>query len=177
MSNSLYVPREQLEKWMISREREDERFRTFLKNSKHSDKDLDAIVQRITKEVWSDVDCQLCGHCCKGLKIIVDEEDIFRLAVKFGKDSYSFRRKHVSQFKDDHSLYFTKTPCVFLAENSCTVYDDRPTACRDFPYVYKERFRTRLWGMITFTGICPVVHHIWARLKEELSFRRTIKRR
>ena len=63
-------------------------------------------------------------------------------------------------------------PCPFLKENVCSVYEDRPKACRDFPYLHEPGFRTRMITLIENTALCPIVYNTCEQLKTILPFRK-----
>ncbi|HEX5323418.1 MAG TPA: YkgJ family cysteine cluster protein [Capsulimonadaceae bacterium] len=154
-------------------ENNDYRFRTFLKAELDlSNRDLDAVVQEITDEVWKQIDCTTCANCCKTLQIVVDDADIRRLAAKLGMSFAAFSKKYVC-VDPDKTKYFASTPCAFLgADNRCTVYEDRPQACRDFPYLHTTGFRQRTFMMIDNRATCLIVFNVWQRLKARLWRRR-----
>jgi Fe-S-cluster containining protein len=158
-------------------ENDDLRFRTYLKvHLPLSDRELDRVVQKVTEEVWSQIDCTTCANCCKTLQIVVDNTDIARLAKKQGMSTKSFRERYVG-VDEEGDQYFTATPCPFLGEdNRCTVYEDRPKACRDFPYLHEAHFRSRTFSMIDNAAVCPIVFNVWDRLKQRFR-RRTPPRR
>ena len=82
-----------------------------------------------------------------------------------------FKSKYVGT-DVDKSMHFNSQPCPFLGtDNRCTVYESRPTACHDYPYLYKSEFRSRSFMMIDSTATCPIVFNVWQRLKKRLGFR------
>ncbi len=76
--------------------------------------------------------------CCKSIDIQLMPYDIVRLKRRLGMDSKEFVARHTVPFEMDHHgmpglKLLTKpgsTECVFLTEEGCSVYEDRPTACR-----------------------------------------------
>ncbi len=81
--------------------------------------------------------------CCKGVDLDLYPYDIIRLKKSVGMDSELFMRTH-TELKSGGNPYFPTVKlklvqaggervCPFLAENGCTVYFDRPTACRTYP--------------------------------------------
>lgn len=166
-----------IQRYARHNENEDFSFRAYLKGTlEMSNKRLDSVVQETTDEVWKQIDCLACGHCCKSLQIVVDDKDIQRLAQRFQMTPQKFAKQYVDRDQDG-TQYFKSTPCVFLADdNRCTVYEDRPQACRDFPYLHAENFRSRTFMMIDNTAVCPIVFNVWQQLKERLRFRRSRRR-
>jgi uncharacterized protein len=69
--------------------------------------------------------------------------------------------------------FLVSRPCPFLGDdNHCTVYEDRPRVCQDYPHLYKKGFRSRTFGVLNNLRECPVVFNVWESLKEQLRRRR-----
>jgi len=60
------------------REKENYRFRTFLKGK--NDEKVDRIVHRLHDELIRQIDCTLCGNCCCQLSVELHPKDIAALA-------------------------------------------------------------------------------------------------
>ena len=162
-----------IQRYARHNEGEDFAFRAFLKGRLNlSNAELDAVVQETTDEVWKQIDCLQCGNCCRTLQIVVDDTDIRRLAQRLKMTPRQFATQYV-EADSDSTQYLKSTPCSFLGDdNRCAVYEDRPQACRDFPYLHAEDFRSRTFMMIDNTAVCPIVFNVWQQLKERLKFRR-----
>ncbi len=133
---------------------------------------MDAIAQETTDAVWKQIDCLACGNCCRTLQIVVDDNDIQRLAQRLKLTPPQVSRQYV-QAAPDGTRHLISTPCSFLgADNRCAVYEDRPQACRDFPYLHTGNFRSRTLTMIENTATCPIVFNVWQQLKERFKFGR-----
>ena len=163
-----------IQRYSRHNEAEDMRFRAFLKGRLNlSIEKTDAIVQETTDEVWAQIDCTKCANCCRTLQVVVDRTDIQRLAMRLGMTPAQFTRKYVKT-GEDRTQYFAQSPCSFLGEdNRCTVYDDRPKACRDFPYLHAKHFTSRTFMMIANCATCPIVFNTWQALKRRLGFIRS----
>jgi hypothetical protein len=149
-------------------ENQDLRFRTYLKIGNISNDDLDALVQEKTDEVWKQIDCTKCANCCRVLEVVVDDVDIKRLAKRLNITEKICRQRYVKSGEGSEELLKSQ-PCVFLgADNKCGVYEDRPAACRDFPYLHNAPFRARTLMMLSNLEICPIVFNVWHRLKTTL---------
>ncbi len=86
-----------------------------------------------------DVEC--FNACCKSIDIALTPYDILRLKNHLGISSSEFLLKYTEPFE------FAKdgmpgvkmlplegtTQCQFMTEEGCSVYGDRPTACRYYP--------------------------------------------
>ena len=62
-----------------------------------------------------------------------------------------------------------KIPCHFLHENKCTVYEARPTECREFPGLHKPGFIKRSFATFMHYGRCPIIFNVIEALKKELN--------
>lgn len=156
-----------IERYSRHNEAEDFRFRVKLKGHIDlSDKELDAIVRETADEIWKQIDCTTCANCCKTLQVVVDNKDIARLAARFNLSPRAFSKRYI-RVAEDTTKIIASTPCPFLGEdNRCTVYEDRPKACRDFPYLHEDHFRSRSLGMIINASLCPIVFNVWQALKQ-----------
>ncbi|HEV56264.1 MAG TPA: YkgJ family cysteine cluster protein [Phycisphaerales bacterium] len=158
-------------------------FRRFLKwQDKLSDEQLDELVWETTRHIWADFDCTTCGNCRRELVPTVTAEEIERLAARLDVSVEEFHERYVecvaTPDEDDvdpdgpSQWRLQGRPCPFLNGNRCTVYEDRPTQCREYPYLYEPRFAYRLMAMLERTYTCPVVYQVLEALKRELPFRR-----
>jgi len=76
--------------------------------------------------------------CCKSIEIQITPYDIVRLKNHLGLDSSDFVARHTLPYAMDGQgmpgLHLATKPgsseCVFLKEEGCSVYQDRPVACR-----------------------------------------------
>lgn len=75
--------------------------------------------------------CGKCGECCRTSDPIrLHDDDVVRFGEMFGEhfNTYVVFREGIPY------LRHTK-PCVFLRENKCSIYQNRPLICRQFPIV------------------------------------------
>ncbi|MBF2759911.1 MAG: YkgJ family cysteine cluster protein [Ectothiorhodospiraceae bacterium AqS1] len=76
--------------------------------------------------------------CCRNIDITLTPYDILRLKRRLGVDSKEFAVRYTIPFElDPHGMPGLKmrtrpgtVECVFLTETGCSVYEDRPVACR-----------------------------------------------
>ncbi|MCP4993382.1 MAG: YkgJ family cysteine cluster protein [Gammaproteobacteria bacterium] len=78
--------------------------------------------------------------CCKQADITLTPYDIIRLKDNVGKSSTDFLKDHTVPFQMDQDglpgvkLRTTNEgACLFMTDEGCSVYEDRPTACRYYP--------------------------------------------
>ena len=157
------------------KEDENWRFRTFLKTRRNLDpEELDSRVVEITRRVWAGIDCTQCANCCREVKPTFTEAEIERLAGRLALTREEFIEKYLepAETESDNPWRTRTTPCPFLKENLCSVYEDRPANCSGYPYLYEPEFLSRTMGMIQRTHTCPIVYETLEELKKSLRFSR-----
>ncbi len=79
--------------------------------------------------------------CCANIDISLTPYDIIRLKARLGTSSTQFLRDYTVPYEmDKDSIAGVKfrpvdggTACRFMTPEGCSVYEDRPTACRYYP--------------------------------------------
>lgn len=102
--------------------------------------------------------------CCKNIDITLTPYDILRLKHRLGLSSQEFVAQYTFPFEMDHhgmpglklSVKPGTTECIFLRDNGCSVYEDRPAACRYYA----------LGSMGVRRKDSPVVEDIYFLVKE-----------
>jgi uncharacterized protein len=155
---------EQLSK---QREKANWEFRCFLKQSDYSVKEIDSVVKDLYTEISSQIDCTKCANCCKIIHPVLSEADIKRLARHQGLSCVQFKLRFVTT-DEDHDSVFNQTPCPFLENNSCTVYEHRPGDCRSYPHLHKRQFVFRMNQAFLSCSVCPIAFNVYERLKQIL---------
>jgi len=81
-------------------------------------------------------------NCCRKLELYLYPYDIIRLKTRLGISSEDFLNRYAGVVKGGNpyfpSVMLTMSDneektCPFLDDNGCSVYDDRPSACRTYP--------------------------------------------
>lgn len=147
---------------------ENERFRLFLKPL--PSKEVDAVALKISEEITQEVDCTACGNCCKVLEPPVNEEDIAFFAKKMNLSEADFLKSFVKETEDKREKFLCVQPCVMLAENKCTIYENRPAPCADYPHLHHGAIKYRMKSILANYGICPIVFRTIEKLKIEMGF-------
>ncbi len=86
-----------------------------------------------------DIEC--FNACCRNIDITLTPYDIIRLKQHLGITSGAFLKKYTVPFElAANSIAGVKvrpveggTACQFMTDEGCSVYEDRPTACRYYP--------------------------------------------
>ncbi len=86
------------------------------------------------------VDC--FTDCCRQLELALTPYDVLRLKRETRLDSATFLERYVIQEQEEGDVfprfYLTmvddgRASCVFVSDKGCTVYPNRPGACRAYP--------------------------------------------
>ncbi len=87
-----------------------------------------------------DVSC--FTECCRALDLALTPYDVLRLRKSLGLDSATFLQRYavIEQQQDEAfpqvflaMLDDDRNRCPFVCADGCTVYEDRPAACRAYP--------------------------------------------
>ena len=164
----------QIRQLAASKEDQNLRFRHFLKTRCTLKADeIDRRVFKTTRRVWDGIDCTTCANCCREVKPGFSDEEVDRVARRLGMERQQFIDTYLepSSQEDIGKLWRTRvTPCPFLKDNLCSVYEDRPAECSGYPYLYQPDFVFRTLGMIGRTFSCPIVYEVMEELKKSLGF-------
>ena len=95
--------------------------------------------------------CQGCGKCCLRVKegVPVDSQDVFRMAKRLRDTGEAilctddFLARYAEPVLLDECGYFVymlktvgeENACIFLKDNRCTVHEEKPRACKLYPFV------------------------------------------
>lgn len=159
-----------------TKEDENLRFRQFLKTRCNLEPDeIDRRVFDATRRVWAGIDCRTCANCCREVKPSFSEHEITRVARRLGMERQQFIKTYLERSEaDSENPWQTRsTPCPFLKDNLCSIYEDRPAECSGYPYLQQPDFVLRTLGMIERTFTCPIVYEVMEELKKSLGFLRT----
>ena len=95
-------------------------------------------------------ECKRCCRCCREMPVHLNDDDIERL-VRLDGDSL------FDKMNENEVDNYLKTPCPYLNGNECSIYKDKPTSCRIFPFVVIRPVPTLL--------LCPLGMEIYEELK------------
>ena len=117
-------------------------------------------------EVFEETDCLTCANCCKTTSPIFYQNDIERLAKSFRIRPGEFIEQYL-RVDEDHDHVLKSSPCPFLGDdNYCSVYEDRPKACREYPHTNRKKMVQIMDLVYKNTFVCPAVFEMVERLKK-----------
>ncbi len=164
-----------IEEMTRANDKEDRQYRSLLEASDLTSEEIDTIVQKHYEEVSAQIECRECGNCCKVFCPPLTSGDIDRLALLKKMPREDLIRKYLAVCRngEEHSIKFS--PCPFLAGNECSVYPERPEACRSYPGLERPGFVSRIGYLFSNCSVCPLIYHVYERVKREIRDREGIK--
>ena len=118
------------------------------------------------EEAFSKIDCLQCANCCRNHSPRFKQPDIKRIAKVLRMKEGEL----VSQYLrlDTEGDYVTqRSPCPFLGDdNACSIYDDRPSDCRRYPYTDEDVLLKRVNLTLKNTTVCPATFMVMEKLLE-----------
>ena len=151
----------------VSNEWDNDRFIGFLKQQ--DGELIDGLVHQLNDEVSAAIDCTRCGNCCRSLMINAEHEEAAALSVHLGIPLPALKAQCIEESQHGQ-LVINTIPCIFLANNKCSIYTHRFHECREFPHLHKPNFTRRLFGTFMHYGRCPIIFNVIEELKIALAF-------
>ncbi len=116
------------------------------------------------EEAFSKVDCLQCANCCKNFSPRFKTPDIKRLSKLLRMRESDFIETYL-KVDEDGDYVANTSPCPFLgADNYCSIYEDRPSDCRRFPYTDEDVIFKRQPLTLKNSGFCPITYYVLERL-------------
>ncbi len=142
---------------------------TFKKFKKLNKKKVDQMFMSEHDKAFEKIDCLSCANCCKTTSPIFRDTDIKKLSKRFKQKTHEFISEYLKQDMDgDYVLQ--STPCPFLWDNNeCSVYEDRPLACKEYPHTDRRNMFQILDLTEKNLEICPAVCEIVDNIEPTLT--------
>ena len=124
-------------KQALQKQKEHRKFLEGLK--KKLPKNLDYVVQEVHDEVFEEIDCLQCAHCCKTTGPLFTEKDIERISKHLRLKIADFESQFL-RIDEDQDKVLQHLPCYFLNDDhTCSIYEVRPKACREYPHTDRKK--------------------------------------
>ena len=115
-------------------------------------------------EAFSKIDCLQCANCCKNYSPRFKTPDIKRISKVLGLRESDFIDRYL-RVDEDGDFVVNEKPCPFLgADNFCSIYEDRPSDCRRFPYTDEDVIIKRKELTLKNSTFCPITYYVLERL-------------
>jgi uncharacterized protein len=148
---------------------ENERLRRHMKRFEFVERRL----RRIAEEIEDAIDCTECASCCRVATVRLQERDIDKLARALRLNRDRFLHLYTEETEEEGRI-IKRNPdgCPFLVGNLCSVYDDRPSTCQDFPHLVRGAgsLVSRMWQMADRACYCPIAYNTLEAFKVETKF-------
>jgi Fe-S-cluster containining protein len=143
--------------------------RKFLQSlKKKNPRKVDDAFHELHEEVFEEVNCLDCANCCKTTSPIFYQTDIERVARSLRMKPGDFIEKYL-HIDEDKDYVLNSSPCPFLdKENYCSVYENRPKACREYPHTDRKKMVQIMDLTYKNTLVCPAALEIVERIKKQI---------
>jgi Fe-S-cluster containining protein len=140
----------------------------FGKLARRPPKSLDDLFHAAHEEVFENTDCLSCANCCKTTSPIFYQRDIERASKALRLKPGAFIDRYL-RIDEEQDYVLKQAPCPFLdQDNYCSIYEDRPAACREYPHTNRKNMYQILELTYRNTLVCPAVLKVTEELKKQL---------
>lgn len=116
------------------------------------------------EEAFSKIDCLECANCCKNHSPTFKATDIKRISKYLGLKEPDFIDQYLL-LDEENDFVVKRSPCAFLeSDNTCRIYDVRPSDCARYPYTDEDVFIKRRQLTMANSMVCPAVFHILEKI-------------
>jgi Fe-S-cluster containining protein len=116
------------------------------------------------EEAFSKIDCLKCANCCKSYSPRFKTSDVKRISKHLRMKESVFIDTYLIVDEDGDFVAKTK-PCPFLGDdNYCSIYDQRPSDCRRFPYTDEDVIIKRQALTLKNSTFCPITYYVLEKL-------------
>jgi uncharacterized protein len=151
---------------ILAKKSEAEWQKFYSKNRKKIEK-MDDIVHDLHRTISLKADCLACASCCRTLGPRITDKDVDKIAKALRRKSADVVATYL-RIDEDGDMVFKSMPCPFLGEdNYCSIYENRPKACREYPHTDRKRFYQIYQLSIKNAYTCPIVYEVLEELKRK----------
>lgn len=138
----------------------------YKKNKKRLEK-MDMVVHHLHQEVSEQINCLSCANCCRTLGPAIYDKDIERIAKALRIKPSEVVSSYL-KIDEDGDYVFRSIPCPFLLpDNFCSIYENRPKACREYPHTDRRKFEQIYKLTVKNSVTCPIAYEVLFRLTKE----------
>ena len=131
--------------------------------------------QILAHEIERKIDCKQCANCCRRMIVEVTPAEIEKIAAYFGVPVQDVMQRFFEPEPGDSGHKIIRSEhgaCTFLDGNLCSIYDARPTACREFPHVAvgAHTLGARMESVCRHSSICPILYNAIEEYKVRVGY-------
>lgn len=120
---------------------------------------------RLHAEAFEKIDCLQCAACCKNYSPRFKTTDIKRISRSLKMRESKFIDQYLL-VDEDGDFVANNKPCPFLGrDNTCGIYEQRPSDCRRFPYTNEDVFIKRPGLTLKNSTFCPITWYVLEKLQ------------
>lgn len=153
---------ELLHNWQKKSSDRQKQYKRFLRRA-----DKNSVLKQLMNlhgEAFSKIDCLQCANCCKNYSPRFKTPDIRRISKYLEMRESDFIEKYL-QVDEDGDFVVNAKPCPFLGtDNYCSIYGQRPSDCRRFPYTDEDVFIKRKELTLKNSSFCPITYYVLEKL-------------
>jgi Fe-S-cluster containining protein len=151
-----------LQNWEKRSKEHRKQYQQFLKRA-DKNKVLKAL-PALHEEAFEHVDCLTCANCCKNYSPRFKTPDVKRISKYLGMKESVFIDTYL-RVDEDGDFVVKSSPCPFLAaDNTCKIYDERPSDCARFPYTDEDVLIKRQSLTLKNSEFCPITYYVLEKL-------------
>lgn len=130
---------------------------------------IEELFQKNHNLVFQKLNCLDCANCCRNYSPIIEQDDIPKLLKALGI-SFAELFANYLEMDADGDFVFKMKPCPMLnlENNECSIYENRPKACAEYPHTDMKNIKSHLDLVETNALICPAVDKILERIESQL---------
>ncbi len=116
------------------------------------------------EEAFEKINCLDCANCCRNYSPRFKQPDIKRIAKHLKiKEGDLVSQNLVLDKEGDYVV--KHSPCPFLnTDNTCNIYDVRPSDCRRYPYTDEDVLIKRVALTLKNSTVCPATFLVLEQL-------------
>lgn len=154
-----------LENWEKKSKEHRKQYQQFLKRA-DKNKVLKALPS-LHDEAFKQVDCLACARCCKNYSPRFKTPDVKRISKYLGMKESVFIDSYL-RVDEEGDFVVKSSPCPFLAkDNTCNIYDERPSDCARFPYTDEDVLVKRPALTLKNSEFCPITYYVLEHLIQD----------
>ena len=101
--------------------------------------------------------------------INISAEEAGKLAQHINMDLADMKKQFLEE-SEQGQLIMNSIPCYFLSGTKCSIYENRFSGCREFPYLDQDNFSSRMFALLIHYESCPIIFNVIEALKIKLQF-------
>jgi Fe-S-cluster containining protein len=127
-----------------------------------------ALMPELHEEAFSKISCLDCAGCCSGYSPRFKTPDIKRISRHLRMKEGAFIEQYL-ELDAEGDYVLQSLPCPFLGEgNACSIYEERPSDCRRFPYTDEDVLFKRPAITLKNADFCPAVYYVLESMRMKL---------